>query len=104
MSEGLTYEQAVALSKSNFWEGMIHRDIAVFQMNEKRLCMPFGVFHEAVEKTLGRPVWTHEFTMNCDGILAELNGGPAPTFSEIMNMIPADKRIVMTATEAPNAD
>jgi hypothetical protein len=38
--------------KSKFWEGMTHRQIADFQMCEERLCMPFSIFQEAVEKTL----------------------------------------------------
>lgn len=24
-------------------------------------CVPFHIFHEDVEKRMGRPVWTHEF-------------------------------------------
>jgi hypothetical protein len=34
--------------------------------------MPFDVFHEAVEKTIGRPVFTHEFGVNANGIRAEI--------------------------------
>jgi len=92
----LTQEEAIELAETTFWEKMTHREIAVFQMFEPRLCMPFGVFHEAIEKTLGRPVFTHEFGLNADGIKKELMGeGPAPTFEEVMNMIPAEKRIVV---------
>ena len=32
-----------------------------FQLYEERLCMPFPLFHKAVEEALGRPVYTHEF-------------------------------------------
>ena len=92
----LTQEEAIALAETKFWEKMTHREIAMFQMFEPRLCMPFGVFHEAVEKTLDRPVFTHEFGLNAEGIRQELMGeAPAPTFEEIMNMIPAEKRIVV---------
>jgi hypothetical protein len=92
----LTQEEAIELSKTNFWEKMSPREIATFQMFEPRLCMPFDVFHEAIEKTLGRPVFTHEFGFNADGIRKELMGeAPAPTFEEVMNMIPAEKRIVV---------
>jgi len=92
----LTKEQAVALAESKFWEKMSQKDIARFQINQKLLCMPFSVFHEAVEKTIGRPVWTHEFGVNADGLRREVNeGGPAPTFQEIIEMIPADKRIIL---------
>lgn len=92
----LTKEQALSLYDSNFWENMSPRERAVFQMNEPRLCMPFEVFHEAMEKTLGRGVFTHEFGLNYDGLLKELmDGAPAPSFEEIMNLIPAEKRIVI---------
>ena len=90
----MTEQEAVALYESKFWESMTHRERATFQMHEERLCMPFDVFHEAVEAAIGRPVWTHEFGLNRDGIIKELNGdGPAPTMAEIIEMIPEDKRI-----------
>lgn len=92
----MTKEEAIALGETKFWEKMTHREIAVFQMNEPLLCMPFGVFHEAIEKTLERPVFTHEFAMNKDGIMKELMGdAPQPSFEEILNLIPADKRTVL---------
>jgi hypothetical protein len=37
----------------------------------QELCLPFDVLHENIEKALGRPVWTHEFGMNFDGICRE---------------------------------
>jgi len=94
----MTKEQAIALAGSNFWEGMSHREIAEFQMIEEKLCMPFTVFHEAIEKTLGRPVFTHEFGLNSQGIKAELfNGKQPPTLEEIISMIPEEKRVVIFA-------
>ena len=36
-------------------------EIVAFQLYEERLCMPFPLFHKAVEEALGRPVYTHEF-------------------------------------------
>lgn len=96
MDRQLTTEEAIAFGGAKSWEPMSLAERARFQIVQDKLCMPFSVFHEAVEKTLGRPVWTHEFGLNRDGIKAELlNGGPAPTFDEIMNMIPAEKRIVL---------
>lgn len=92
----MTKDEAIALADSKFWEAMSYRDRAVFQMNAELLCMPFGVFHEAMEKTLGRPVWTHEFGFNKDGLMRELNGEqPAPTMQEIIDLIPADKRMLL---------
>ena len=92
----LTKEGAIKLFESKFWEPMSHRDRAMFQIFETRLCMPWDVFHEAVEKSLGRPVFTHEFGMNLEGLRAELLGKKAaPTFEEIVNLIPAEKRILV---------
>lgn len=94
----MTKESAIALAESKFWEGMTHRQIAEFQMCENKLCMPFSVFHEAIEKTLGRPVFTHEFGLNLQGLKDELfNGKQAPTLEEIINLIPEDKRLIVCA-------
>lgn len=91
----MTKEQALKLAESKFWEKMTFEERAKFQIFEEKLCMPFDVFHEAVEKTLGRPVWTHEFGLDIDGLRREIMGGrPAPTMDEILNLIPADKRVI----------
>ena len=88
----------MALYESKFWEQMSFRDRAMFQMFEDLLCMPFGVFHEAVEKALGRPVFTHEFGLNREGLRRELLGeSPAPTMGDIIALIPKSKRIVLSA-------
>lgn len=92
---GLTREQAVALHESKFWESQTYRQRAEFQLFEERLCMPFGVFHEAIEKTLGRPVFTHEFAF-IDGLRKEFLGErSAPSLEEIINLIPEEKRLVV---------
>lgn len=89
-------EQAIALFESKFWEPMSFRERAMFQMWTERLCMPFDVFHEAVEKALERPVFTHEFGFNREGLKLELLGKkPAPTFDDILALIPADKRVIV---------
>lgn len=92
----ISKERAIALYESKFWLTMSPRERAEFQMFTTRLCMPFDVFHEAVEKTLGRPVFTHEFGLNRDGLMAELRGEkPAPSFEEIVNLIPEEKRLIV---------
>ena len=94
----LSREQAIALGESEFWKGMTYREIAVFQMLEERSCMPFSIFHEALEKTIGRPIFTHEFGLNFDGLKAELfNGKAPPTLEEIINLIPENKRVLIVA-------
>lgn len=94
----MTKNEAMALYESKFWEQMSFRDRAMFQMFEDLLCMPFDVFHEAIEKALGRPVFTHEFGLNREGLRRELLGeSPAPTMGDIIALIPKSKRIVLSA-------
>jgi hypothetical protein len=94
--KAMTKEEAIKLMDTRFWENMSLKERAMFQMFERRLCMPFDVFHEAIEKTLGRPVWTHEFAMNYEGLKKELLGeAPTPTMEDIINMIPAEKRMIV---------
>jgi len=57
----LTVEEAVALSESNWWEDFSMHEVARLQANQERLCMPFSLFHKAVESVVGRSVYTHEF-------------------------------------------
>lgn len=92
----LTKAQAKTFSKNKSWEPLTLRQRAEFQFNQEFLCMPFDVLHEAVEKTLGRPVYTHEFAYNRDQLRQELfEGKEPPTFEEILGMLPADKTILL---------
>lgn len=87
----LTREQAIAFYNNKCYEDMNYRQMAEFQIEQDLLCMPFDLFHEAMEKTLGRPVYTHEFAFR-EELKKELNGEkPAPTFEEICNLIPKEK-------------
>lgn len=71
--EQLTREQAIAFAENKSYVGMTYRQIAEFQMEQDRLCMPFEVFHKALEQTLGRPVFTHELA-NRERLRKELFG------------------------------
>ena len=64
-------EKAIELSLTEWWKEKSYREIAEFQLFTTELSCPFVVFHEAVEKSLGRPVFTHEFGLNYDGICKE---------------------------------
>lgn len=87
---------AIALADSNFWEGKTAREIAGFQLFTDELAMDFGLFHKSLEESLGRSVFTHEMGLNYDGLVREFLGEiPAPTFEEILNLIPEDKRILV---------
>ncbi len=92
----MTEEQAIKLFESKFWEHLSHRQRAEFQFSEPILCMPFEVFHDAMEKTLDRPVWTREFGLNVDGLKKELfDGASPPTLEDILQLIPEEKRVVL---------
>lgn len=91
----LTKKQAIAFGENKCYENMTYRQIAEFQMEQDRLCMPFDVFHKAIEKTLGRPVFTHEFAFP-DELKKELYGEKEPpTFEEIRALIPEEKLILI---------
>lgn len=70
----MTKEQAIELFESGWWEGRPAEEVARWQLQESRLCMPLGEFHKAVEEALDRSVWTHEFAGGCASLLAELDG------------------------------
>jgi hypothetical protein len=90
-------EAAIKLAESKWWVGMEPKQIAKTGLLITELCLPFDVLHEAVEKALGRPVFTHEFGLNYDGIIQELLGErDAPTLEQIIEMIPEGKRIILT--------
>ncbi|MFQ5771511.1 MAG: hypothetical protein ACE5HX_13315, partial [bacterium] len=46
-------------------------EIAKYQIFEPILMTDFGIFHKGIEQLLGRPVWTHEFGLNTEGLKAE---------------------------------
>lgn len=94
----LTREEAIALHDSDVWKAWTPMERASFQMVQDKLCMPFAEFHKAVEDVLERPVWTHEFGLNRDGLLKELAGlCDAPTMDEILALIPAEKLLIVEA-------
>ena len=95
--EQLTTEQAIAFHDSNAWKTWDAKTRALFQMEQDCLCMPFDEFHKAVEEALGRPVWTHEFGLNREGLLAELQGkATAPSFADILALLPAERTVVVS--------
>jgi len=92
----MTKEQAVALAESHWWIGKSSHDLAMFQLHEPLLCMPFDVFHRAVEEALQRPVFTHEFGLNWEGLKKELLGeAERPSLEQVLDLIPKDMRILI---------
>lgn len=56
----ITKEEAVAFYQSGKWKKMSNAEIVGFQLFQSKLAVPMDVFHSALEKVLGRPVYTHE--------------------------------------------
>lgn len=92
----LTKEQAIALSETEFWKSMTEKEIAIFQTWEDKLCMPFDVYHYAMEATLKRGVYTHEFGLSRDDLKLELLGQKtAPSIDEIIDQLPKEKTVII---------
>jgi hypothetical protein len=93
----LTEEQAIALIKSEEWRKWTPEEIVRFQLFQRRLGVPVGVFQVAMGMVLHRPVYIHEFTSsNRDQLVLEYLGEkPMPTLDEIINLLPEDKRIII---------
>jgi hypothetical protein len=69
----LSETEAIDLYNNEEWNNWTNEEIALFQLNQQRLCVPFRKFHESVETLLDRPVWTHEFARPAD-LIAEYEG------------------------------
>ncbi len=93
----LTEQQAINFANSEEWKEWTDEQIVRLQLFQKRLCVPFSRFQEAMTKVLGRSIWTHEFTTsNHDNLVQEYLGTkPAPSFEEIVNLIPEEKRVIL---------
>lgn len=61
MTQEMTEAEAIAFHDSSVWEQWTDHQIVELQLFQRLLCVPFNRYHEAIEKVLGRPVWTHEF-------------------------------------------
>lgn len=94
----LSKKQAIAIFEGGEWRDWTDEEIVKLQLYQKRLCVPFDVYHRAIGKVLGRGVFTHEFAGD-KGFYAlqeEYEGNRlAPTFEEIIAMLPAEKVVVV---------
>jgi hypothetical protein len=91
----MTKEQAIAFGETKAYEVLTDRQIVELQLFQDKLCMPFDVFHEATEKVLSRPVFTHEFA-HPESLRKEMLGErPAPSFDEILALIPKEKLLII---------
>ena len=95
-----TKAEAIRFGDSGAWKELDTWHRAHIGLWQDRLCMPFEAFHEAIEKALGRPVYTHEFGLDRDGLKAELLGEKkSPTIDDILSLIPKDKRVILVLKE-----
>ena len=102
MTKDLTEAEAKEFHDSKKWEPLSFEERFAFQLYQPRLCMPFDKFHEAAEKALGRPVWTHEFAF-ADKIRAEWEGrADKPSMDDIINLLPAEKTILVAIGDDKN--
>ena len=60
-STKISMEEALEWDAAKWWIGLDDRTVALAQLRQSLLCMPFDLFHKAVEGAAGVPVWTHEF-------------------------------------------
>jgi hypothetical protein len=91
---------AIELYRLEWWVGKSSKEVSIFQLTTNECCMPFDEFHRLIEEALGRPVFTHEFGLNREGLYRELIIGETerPSFEDILALIPADKRIILASS------
>jgi len=90
----LTENEAIAVSESGIWKEWTNEQIVRLQLFQRKLCMPFDRFHEAIEDVLGRPVYTHEFAFGGNIEAEYLGTRSAPTMQEIIDLIPKEKLLI----------
>lgn len=58
----LSQVEAENMAYSGWYNDKSSKEIVEFQLFEERLCMPFDLFHAAIEKELERLIQTAEFS------------------------------------------
>jgi hypothetical protein len=58
-----------------WWESKEPVQIAMYQVFEPILMTDFSVYHEGLERLVGRPVFTHEMGLNAEGLREEARLG-----------------------------
>ena len=87
--EQFTAQQANIILESKAWLKWSDKEILTVQLFQNNLCMPFSSYHFALERYLGRPVYTHTIENNKERLIKEFLGNKnAPTLDEIIYLIP----------------
>jgi hypothetical protein len=66
-----TLKTAMQKYDTKWWESKDPVEVAKYQIFEDILMTNFSTFHEGIEKLVGRPVYTHEFGLNVNGLRQE---------------------------------
>jgi hypothetical protein len=95
--EQMTREQAIKFYESNIWEEWTHEQIVRLQLFQDRLCVTLDRYQEALFNVFGRGIYSHELAEgNRKNLILEYLGEKdSPTFDEIMNLIPFEKRMIL---------
>ena len=96
----ITQKEAIKIYNSKVWKKWSDFKKVKVQLFQNSLLMDFSEFHRAVEKILDRPVYTHEFGLNRTGLIQEFLGiKKAPTFNEILDLIPNYLKTIIITKE-----
>lgn len=91
----LTEQQAIQFGESEVWKTWTPEQVVRFQLFQRKICLDFSHFMMCLRIVLDLPVYTHELC-NMDYLKEEYLGvKSAPTFGEIINLIPQEKRIII---------
>jgi hypothetical protein len=82
----LTEAEAIAMYESKEWESWPMEALAIYQITQKRLCVPIDKFKEAIGFVLDRPIWSHELAEPDHLIKEYLGNAPKRTFEEIVQL------------------
>ncbi|MSU51213.1 MAG: hypothetical protein EXS37_19350 [Opitutus sp.] len=92
LQKSIGRRRAIALVETKWWLVRSPRQIARVQLFTVEQCVPFDVFHRAMEVSLGRPVWIHEFGLSLENLIQEFLGErDEPTLEEIFAAVPEGK-------------
>ncbi len=65
------------------------------EMEKRRILeIPVPLAHKRIEELVGRSVLTHEISLNWDGLVEEARSRKAPSMTDVIGLIPEDKRII----------
>ena len=92
----MTSEEARRFGEEGFWKKLTPVERAWMQLYQPCICMPLDVIYDAMQTLFDRPVYSHEMWMDA---MASLRKEAADrrhiSFEEVLEKIPAEKRIVI---------